>query len=159
MVPFSQRSGVLEWCSGTVPIGEFLVDPNKGAHKRFRPRDWTNLACRRKMMVLLGHIQRCYGKRSHTQLLRDLSLINHSCLSLLIAGTVLNFSVLSVFVFNWLNCRRLRSWRLMRSSRPTARCARTSGRSSGISAWKDSWTPQCGWRNGWLTLAVWPPLL
>lgn len=52
VVPFSQRSGVLEWCSGTVPIGEFLVEPNKGAHKRFRPQDWTNLACRKKMMVL-----------------------------------------------------------------------------------------------------------
>ena len=51
VVPFSQRSGVLEWCSGTVPIGEFLVDPQKGAHGRFRPRDWTNLACRKKMMV------------------------------------------------------------------------------------------------------------
>uniref|UniRef100_A0A087XK65 Serine-protein kinase ATM n=1 Tax=Poecilia formosa TaxID=48698 RepID=A0A087XK65_POEFO len=50
VVPFSQRSGVLEWCSGTVPIGEFLVDPSKGAHKRFRPQDWTSLACRRKMM-------------------------------------------------------------------------------------------------------------
>ncbi|XP_068173804.1 serine-protein kinase ATM isoform X3 [Antennarius striatus] len=50
VVPFSQRSGVLEWCSGTVPIGEFLVDPNKGAHKRFRPQDWTNMGCRRKMM-------------------------------------------------------------------------------------------------------------
>uniref|UniRef100_A0A8C5ALW6 non-specific serine/threonine protein kinase n=1 Tax=Gadus morhua TaxID=8049 RepID=A0A8C5ALW6_GADMO len=50
VVPFSQRSGVLEWCSGTVPIGEFLVDPQKGAHGRFRPRDWTNLACRKKMM-------------------------------------------------------------------------------------------------------------
>uniref|UniRef100_UPI0037E93D82 serine-protein kinase ATM n=1 Tax=Semicossyphus pulcher TaxID=241346 RepID=UPI0037E93D82 len=50
VVPFSQCSGVLEWCSGTVPIGEFLVDPNKGAHKRFRAQDWTNLACRRKMM-------------------------------------------------------------------------------------------------------------
>lgn len=49
VVPFSQRSGVLEWCSGTVPIGDFLADANKGAHKRFRPRDWTNLACRRKM--------------------------------------------------------------------------------------------------------------
>uniref|UniRef100_A0AAQ5YQZ4 non-specific serine/threonine protein kinase n=1 Tax=Amphiprion ocellaris TaxID=80972 RepID=A0AAQ5YQZ4_AMPOC len=52
VVPFSQRSGVLEWCSGTVPIGEFLVDPNKGAHKRFRPQDWTNLACRRRMMAV-----------------------------------------------------------------------------------------------------------
>ncbi|XP_072528166.1 serine-protein kinase ATM-like, partial [Salminus brasiliensis] len=50
VVPFSQRSGVLEWCSGTVPIGEFLVDPQKGAHKRFRPKDWTSLACRKKMM-------------------------------------------------------------------------------------------------------------
>ncbi|KAM4566592.1 serine-protein kinase ATM isoform 3-T3 [Odontesthes bonariensis] len=50
VVPFSQRSGVLEWCSGTVPIGEFLVEPNKGAHKRFRPQDWTNLACRKKML-------------------------------------------------------------------------------------------------------------
>ncbi|XP_017275623.1 serine-protein kinase ATM isoform X2 [Kryptolebias marmoratus] len=50
VVPFSQRSGVLEWCSGTVPIGEFLVDPNKGAHKRFRPQDWTSMACRKKMM-------------------------------------------------------------------------------------------------------------
>ncbi|KAG7478644.1 serine-protein kinase ATM [Solea senegalensis] len=50
VVPFSQRSGVLEWCSGTVPIGEFLVDSNKGAHKRFRPQDWAHLSCRKKMM-------------------------------------------------------------------------------------------------------------
>ncbi|KAK7882898.1 hypothetical protein WMY93_029072 [Mugilogobius chulae] len=50
VVPFSQRSGVLEWCSGTVPIGDFLADPSKGAHRRFRPQDWTNLACRKKMM-------------------------------------------------------------------------------------------------------------
>ncbi|TRZ04405.1 hypothetical protein DNTS_007633, partial [Danionella cerebrum] len=50
VVPFSQRSGVLEWCSGTVPIGEFLVDPQKGAHKRFRPQDWPNMTCRKKMM-------------------------------------------------------------------------------------------------------------
>ncbi|XP_047662626.1 serine-protein kinase ATM isoform X3 [Tachysurus fulvidraco] len=50
VVPFSQRSGVLEWCSGTVPIGEFLVDPQKGAHKRFRPQDWSSMNCRRKMM-------------------------------------------------------------------------------------------------------------
>ncbi|KAM6933084.1 serine-protein kinase ATM [Xenentodon cancila] len=57
VVPFSQRSGVLEWCSGTVPIGEFLVDPNKGAHKRFRPQDLANLACRRKMMEAQSQIR------------------------------------------------------------------------------------------------------
>uniref|UniRef100_A0A4W4G4B4 non-specific serine/threonine protein kinase n=1 Tax=Electrophorus electricus TaxID=8005 RepID=A0A4W4G4B4_ELEEL len=50
VVPFSQRSGVLEWCSGTMPIGEFLVDTQKGAHNRFRPQDWSNLTCRKKMM-------------------------------------------------------------------------------------------------------------
>uniref|UniRef100_A0A667Z4W4 non-specific serine/threonine protein kinase n=1 Tax=Myripristis murdjan TaxID=586833 RepID=A0A667Z4W4_9TELE len=50
VVPFSQCSGVLEWCSGTVPIGEFLVDPHKGAHIRFRAQDWTNMTCRKKMM-------------------------------------------------------------------------------------------------------------
>ncbi|XP_058274732.1 serine-protein kinase ATM isoform X2 [Hemibagrus wyckioides] len=50
VVPFSQRSGVLEWCSGTVPIGEFLVDSQNGAHKRFRPQDWNNIVCRKKMM-------------------------------------------------------------------------------------------------------------
>lgn len=60
VVPFSQRSGVLEWCSGTVPIGAFLVDPNKGAHKRFCPQDWTNLACRKKMMVLFCAAVLCH---------------------------------------------------------------------------------------------------
>lgn len=56
-MPFSQQSGVLEWCSGTMPIAEFLVDTNKGAHKRFRPQDWTTLCCRKKMMVVFGRIQ------------------------------------------------------------------------------------------------------
>ncbi|XP_061537263.1 serine-protein kinase ATM isoform X2 [Phycodurus eques] len=50
VVPFSQCSGVLEWCSGTVPLGEFLADPVRGAHKRFRPQDASSLACRKKMM-------------------------------------------------------------------------------------------------------------
>lgn len=53
VVPFSQRSGVLEWCSGTVPVGQFLVDPEKGAHKRFRPQDWSSLSCRQRMTVQL----------------------------------------------------------------------------------------------------------
>ncbi|XP_057694572.1 serine-protein kinase ATM isoform X1 [Corythoichthys intestinalis] len=50
VVPFSQCSGVLEWCSGTVPLGEFLTDPVKGAHQRFRPQDVSTLTCRKKMM-------------------------------------------------------------------------------------------------------------
>ncbi|XP_069747371.1 serine-protein kinase ATM isoform X3 [Narcine bancroftii] len=49
VIPLSQRSGVLEWCTGTMPIGEYLVNLNEGAHKRYRPRDWSSQECRKKM--------------------------------------------------------------------------------------------------------------
>ncbi|XP_051934283.1 serine-protein kinase ATM [Hippocampus zosterae] len=55
VVPFSQCSGVLEWCSGTIPLGEYLADPVKGAHKRYRPQDASSLACRKKMMEAQKH--------------------------------------------------------------------------------------------------------
>uniref|UniRef100_A0A8C3EGG5 non-specific serine/threonine protein kinase n=1 Tax=Corvus moneduloides TaxID=1196302 RepID=A0A8C3EGG5_CORMO len=45
VVPLSQRSGVLEWCSGTTPIGEFLVNAEEGAHKRYRPKDYSGYQC------------------------------------------------------------------------------------------------------------------
>ncbi|XP_009997696.1 PREDICTED: serine-protein kinase ATM [Chaetura pelagica] len=50
VVPLSQRSGVLEWCSGTTPIGEFLVNVEEGAHKRYRPKDYSSLQCQKIMM-------------------------------------------------------------------------------------------------------------
>ncbi|XP_024426571.2 serine-protein kinase ATM isoform X2 [Desmodus rotundus] len=50
VVPLSQRSGVLEWCTGTVPIGEFLVNNDSGAHKRYRPKDISAYQCQKKMM-------------------------------------------------------------------------------------------------------------
>ncbi|XP_053564522.1 serine-protein kinase ATM [Bombina bombina] len=50
VVPLSQRSGVLEWCTGTVPIGEYLVNAEEGAHKRYRSTDYSSLQCQRKMM-------------------------------------------------------------------------------------------------------------
>ncbi|XP_060036103.1 serine-protein kinase ATM isoform X1 [Erinaceus europaeus] len=50
VVPLSQRSGVLEWCTGTVPIGEFLVNNEDGAHKRYRPKDYSAYQCQKKMM-------------------------------------------------------------------------------------------------------------
>uniref|UniRef100_A0A8C0AYS2 non-specific serine/threonine protein kinase n=1 Tax=Buteo japonicus TaxID=224669 RepID=A0A8C0AYS2_9AVES len=50
VVPLSQRSGVLEWCSGTTPIGEFLVNVNEGAHKRYRPKDYSSYQCQEIMM-------------------------------------------------------------------------------------------------------------
>uniref|UniRef100_A0A8C3RPQ8 non-specific serine/threonine protein kinase n=1 Tax=Chelydra serpentina TaxID=8475 RepID=A0A8C3RPQ8_CHESE len=50
VVPLSQRSGVLEWCSGTTPIGEFLVNPEEGAHTRYRPKDYSSSHCHKTMM-------------------------------------------------------------------------------------------------------------
>ncbi|KAM6342207.1 serine-protein kinase ATM isoform 3-T4 [Podargus strigoides] len=50
VVPLSQRSGVLEWCSGTTPIGEFLVNLEEGAHKRYRPKDYSSYQCQKIMM-------------------------------------------------------------------------------------------------------------
>lgn len=42
VVPLSCRSGILEWCSDTMPIGTYLVGNKEspGAHQRFRPHDW-----------------------------------------------------------------------------------------------------------------------
>ncbi|XP_069496513.1 serine-protein kinase ATM isoform X1 [Ambystoma mexicanum] len=58
VVPLSQRSGVLEWCTGTVPIGEYLVNADNGAHKRYRPNDMSSLQCQKKMMeVQRGHFE------------------------------------------------------------------------------------------------------
>lgn len=34
VVPMSRQSGVLEWCEGTVPLGDYLVE----AHCRYRPK-------------------------------------------------------------------------------------------------------------------------
>ncbi|XP_077397669.1 serine-protein kinase ATM isoform X3 [Festucalex cinctus] len=61
VVPFSQCSGVLEWCSGTVPLGEFLADPVKGAHKRYRPQDVSSLACRKKMTEAKGFDEKLHA--------------------------------------------------------------------------------------------------
>ncbi|XP_075055005.1 serine-protein kinase ATM [Mixophyes fleayi] len=50
VVPLSQRSGVLEWCSGTVPIGEYLINADVGAHTRYRPSDYSSFQCQKTMM-------------------------------------------------------------------------------------------------------------
>ncbi|EDO36404.1 predicted protein [Nematostella vectensis] len=52
VIPLSQRSGMLEWCEGTMPLGEYLIGSpghNTGAHQRYNPRDWSPMDCRRKM--------------------------------------------------------------------------------------------------------------
>ncbi|XP_035828475.1 serine-protein kinase ATM isoform X2 [Aplysia californica] len=48
VVPLSQKCGLLEWCEGTKPLGEYLIgSPSaKGAHTRYRPKDWLFKDCR-----------------------------------------------------------------------------------------------------------------
>ena len=53
VVPLSQRSGIVEWCEGTVPLGEYLVHPRTGAHLKYHPHDWPSKLCRQKMEVRL----------------------------------------------------------------------------------------------------------
>ncbi len=39
VIPLARRSGLIEWCEGTVPLGEWLASDTKGAHQRYRPTD------------------------------------------------------------------------------------------------------------------------
>uniref|UniRef100_A0A2S2QHL5 non-specific serine/threonine protein kinase n=1 Tax=Sipha flava TaxID=143950 RepID=A0A2S2QHL5_9HEMI len=41
VIPFSQQSGIAEWCVNTMSLGDYLVDKNikQGAHYKYRPND------------------------------------------------------------------------------------------------------------------------
>ncbi|XP_048483774.1 serine-protein kinase ATM [Plutella xylostella] len=51
VVPLSRRSGVLEWCEGTVPLGLYLAGTHSapGAHRLYRPKDISPNMARSKM--------------------------------------------------------------------------------------------------------------
>lgn len=49
VVPLSRRSGILQWCEGTQPFGEYLTNPRTGAHVRYHPSDLAASDCRSKM--------------------------------------------------------------------------------------------------------------
>ena len=56
VIPLSQRSGIVEWCENTVPLGEYLIGrpgTKTGAHSRYYPEDWTSLDCRNGVKVPL----------------------------------------------------------------------------------------------------------
>lgn len=48
VVPLSKQSGILEWCSNTIPIGSWLIP----AHSRYRPKDLTALDARKAFAEL-----------------------------------------------------------------------------------------------------------
>ncbi|GAB1602778.1 serine-protein kinase ATM-like [Argonauta hians] len=47
VIPLSQRSGLLEWCEGTQPLGEYLIPK----HRIYRPNDWEAKECRKKLVL------------------------------------------------------------------------------------------------------------
>ncbi|XP_060082468.1 serine-protein kinase ATM-like [Ylistrum balloti] len=52
VIPLSQRSGLLEWCEGTLPIGTYLIGGKseaEGAHRRYRPQDALAMDSRRQL--------------------------------------------------------------------------------------------------------------
>lgn len=54
VVPLSQRSGLLEWCADTEPLGDYLCNPVTGAHQRYRPQDLKPIDCRKQMNMVHG---------------------------------------------------------------------------------------------------------
>ncbi|XP_065616424.1 serine/threonine-protein kinase ATM-like isoform X2 [Quercus suber] len=49
VVPFTLSASVLEWVDGTLPLGEYLIRRNGGAHGRYGLGDWSFLRCREHM--------------------------------------------------------------------------------------------------------------
>uniref|UniRef100_A0A1A9WKS3 Serine/threonine-protein kinase ATM n=1 Tax=Glossina brevipalpis TaxID=37001 RepID=A0A1A9WKS3_9MUSC len=56
IVPLSTRSGILEWCQNTTPIGSYL----NNAHKKYHPKDYTVSKCRQ---MALQHLKSSAEKR------------------------------------------------------------------------------------------------
>ncbi|XP_012162970.1 serine/threonine-protein kinase ATM isoform X2 [Ceratitis capitata] len=62
VVPLSMRSGILEWCENTVPIGLYLGSGSdkSGAHRKYRPSDITPQKCRQ---ISMQHLKSDLQKR------------------------------------------------------------------------------------------------
>ncbi|TPP63314.1 ATM serine/threonine kinase [Fasciola gigantica] len=52
VLPMAERSGVIEWCEGTIPLGEWLAADRVGAHQRYRPRDMTPAEAKQRLAAV-----------------------------------------------------------------------------------------------------------
>lgn len=78
VVPFSRRSGILEWCSDTMPVGLYLIGNKnmKGAHERYRPNDWRpDKAIREIMSTDSANIEKKVAK--FTEVCKNLKPVFH----------------------------------------------------------------------------------
>ena len=51
VIPMTPCVGLIEWCDNTIPIGLYLLG-KEGAHRRYRPSDMHDTACRDEMKKL-----------------------------------------------------------------------------------------------------------
>lgn len=58
VIPLTQRSGILEWCSNSLPLATYLAGvPGKpGAHERYHPDDLKPTQCRKIISVSAAYI-------------------------------------------------------------------------------------------------------
>lgn len=56
MIPFSQQSGIAEWCENTMSLSNYLTgtDLITGAHKKYRPEDITPAEARSILRVCMN---------------------------------------------------------------------------------------------------------
>ena len=51
VIPLSQRSGVVQWCVDTIPLGQYLVVGEQSAHRRYYPTSPSSAKCREAITV------------------------------------------------------------------------------------------------------------
>jgi ataxia telangiectasia mutated family protein len=44
VIPFTPSAGMVEWIENTLPLGDWLVNGQRPAHLRYRPKDWSSSA-------------------------------------------------------------------------------------------------------------------
>ena len=71
VIPLSPVGGLLEWCDGTLPIGDWLirgkcdlepgrVELSKSAHERYRPKDISTRMARQQVRIMLLLVLGCW---------------------------------------------------------------------------------------------------
>eukprot|EP00058_Branchiostoma_floridae_P018807 XP_002604296.1 hypothetical protein BRAFLDRAFT_88585 [Branchiostoma floridae] len=54
VIPMSKQSGLVQWCEGTMSVGDYLIGTSRkpGAHVRYYPRDWQPGDCRKRIHAI-----------------------------------------------------------------------------------------------------------
>ncbi|XP_057314212.1 serine-protein kinase ATM-like isoform X3 [Hydractinia symbiolongicarpus] len=74
VVPLSSQSGLMEWCDGTIPLGNYLIGVHggqKGAHQRYYPNDWTVKECRKRLTNATLHGGTCTKHDTYLEIAKN----------------------------------------------------------------------------------------